>query len=110
VIPPARPNPRILRHAVAIGKRSGTFSQPLNLPGGTVIPPTGKSFTTFFTTIARWQDDRIVQEYVVFDPDMMAQTTWPGERSPDYTVSGVSAEASNEAGREARRRCRFFSS
>ena len=60
---------------VAIGKLSGTFTQPLTLPGGTVVPPTGQSFTTFFTTIARWQDDRMVEEYVLFDTqDIMKQT------------------------------------
>ncbi|HEY0933598.1 MAG TPA: ester cyclase [Trebonia sp.] len=60
---------------VALGKLSGTFTQPLTLPDGTVIQPTGKAFLTFFTTIARWQDDRMVQEYVLFDPmDIMAQT------------------------------------
>ena len=60
---------------VAIGKLSGTFSQPLTLPDGTVVQPTGKSFTTFFTTIARWQNDQMVSEYVLFDPrEIMAQT------------------------------------
>ncbi len=38
---------------VAIGKISGTFTQPLTLPYGPVFEPTGKSFITFFTTIAR---------------------------------------------------------
>ena len=60
---------------VAIGKLSGTFTAPLTLPDGTVVQPTGKAFLTFFTTIARWQDDRMVNEYVLFDPqDIMAQT------------------------------------
>jgi SnoaL-like polyketide cyclase len=60
---------------VALGKLSGTFTQPLTLPDGTVVEPTGKAFTTFFTTIARWQDEQMVQEYVLFDAqDIMAQT------------------------------------
>lgn len=59
---------------VALGKLSGTFTQPMDLPGGGVIPPTGKSFTSFFTTIARWQDERMVDEYVLFDQqDIMRQ-------------------------------------
>lgn len=52
---------------VAIGKLSGTFTQPLTMPGGPTVQPTGKSFTTFFTTIARWQNDQMVAEYVLFD-------------------------------------------
>ncbi len=59
---------------VALGKLSGTFTQPLTMPDKTVIPPTGKSFTTFFTTIARWQNDQMVDEYVLFDQmDIMKQ-------------------------------------
>lgn len=59
---------------VALGKLSGTFTQPLNLPDGTTVPPTGKSFLTFFTTIARWQDEQMIDEYVLFDQqDIMAQ-------------------------------------
>ncbi len=60
---------------VALGKLSGTFTQPLTLPDGTVVEPTGKAFTTFFTTIARWENDQLEDEYVLFDPqDIMAQT------------------------------------
>ena len=59
---------------VALGKLSGTFTQPLTLPDGTIVPPTGKSFTTFFTTIAHWKNEQMIQEYVLFDPqDIMAQ-------------------------------------
>jgi hypothetical protein len=40
-----------------------------------VAGATGKTFTTFFTTIARWQHDQLVDEYVLFDPqDITAQT------------------------------------
>lgn len=59
---------------VAIGKLSGTFTNELTLPDGTVVPPTNKAFTTFFTTIARWQNEQMVAEYVLFDPrDIMQQ-------------------------------------
>ncbi|MBV9809194.1 MAG: ester cyclase [Solirubrobacterales bacterium] len=57
-----------------LGKLSGTFTQPLTFPDGTVIEPTGKAFTTFFCTIARWQNDLMVEEFVLFDPrDLMSQ-------------------------------------
>ncbi len=59
---------------VALGKLSGTFTQPMTVPGGTVIPPTGKAFTSFFTTIAHWRNERMVDEYVLFDQqDIMRQ-------------------------------------
>lgn len=59
---------------VAIGKLSGTFTGILTLPDGTEIKPTGKPFLTFFTTIARWQQDAMVNEYVLFDQqDIMKQ-------------------------------------
>ena len=46
----------------------------MTLPNGPVVQPTGKSFTSFFTTIARWQNEQMVDEYVLFDvQDMMAQ-------------------------------------
>ena len=49
--------------------------QPLTLPDGTVVEPTGRAFETFFTTIARWQNDQLVDEFVLFDPqDIMIQT------------------------------------
>ena len=46
---------------------SGTFTGPLELPDGSVIDPTGKSFEVMFSTIARWVDGRIVEEYLKFD-------------------------------------------
>ena len=46
---------------------TGTFTGPLELPDGTVIQPTGKSFEVMFSTIARWRDGRIVEEYLKYD-------------------------------------------
>lgn len=46
---------------------SGTFTGPLELPDGTVVQPTGKSFAVMFSTIARWHDGRIVEEYLKYD-------------------------------------------
>ena len=65
---------------VAIGKLSGTFTQQLKFPDGTVIEPTGKSFLSFFTTIARWQNEQMVTEYVLYDmQDIMKQLGVGGE-------------------------------
>jgi hypothetical protein len=46
---------------------TGTFREPLELPDGTVIEPTGKSFDVMFSTIARWRDGKIVEEYLMYD-------------------------------------------
>ncbi len=40
--------------------------------------PTGKAFTTFFTPIARWQNEQMVDEYVLFEQrEIMAQILKP---------------------------------
>jgi len=46
---------------------TGTFTGPLELPDGNVIEPTGKSFEVMFSTIARWQGGKIVEEYLKYD-------------------------------------------
>jgi predicted ester cyclase len=46
---------------------TGTFTGPLELPDGRVIEPTGKSFEVMFSTIARWRDGKIVEEYLKYD-------------------------------------------
>lgn len=46
---------------------TGTFSGPLELPDGTVIQPTGKSFDLYFSTAARWRNGKIVEEYLFYD-------------------------------------------
>jgi hypothetical protein len=46
---------------------TGTFTGPDPLLDGTVIEPTGKSFEVVFSTIARWRDGKIVEEYLVYD-------------------------------------------
>ena len=59
---------------VAMGRVSGTFTKPMQMPDGKTIQPTGKTFETFFTTIAKWKNDQIVEEYVMLDPqDIMKQ-------------------------------------
>ena len=59
---------------VAMGRVSGTFTKPMQMPDGKTIEPTGKTFETFFTTIAKWKNDQIVEEYVMLDPqDIMKQ-------------------------------------
>ena len=46
---------------------TGTFLNPMELPDGTVIEPTGESFEVRIVTLAKWHDGRIVEEYLIWD-------------------------------------------
>jgi ketosteroid isomerase-like protein len=50
-----------------VTQMTGTFTGRLELPDGTVIEPTGKSFDLSFSTLARWRDGKIVEEYLKYD-------------------------------------------
>lgn len=53
---------------------TGTFLNPMELPDGTIIEPTGKSFEVTIVTLAYWEDGRIVEEYLMWDnEDWMRQ-------------------------------------
>jgi predicted ester cyclase len=55
------------------GKVRGTFTGELVLPDGKVIPGTGKAFDLVMTTIARWQDGMMMEEWVFWDSALMNQ-------------------------------------
>lgn len=57
----------------AISKMTGTFTGELIGPDGTPVPPTGKAFDVPFTTVARWQEGRIVEEWVFWDHPQLLQ-------------------------------------
>jgi hypothetical protein len=46
---------------------TGTFTAPLELPDGTTIQPTGKSFDVLYSTTAKWNNGKIVEEYLFYD-------------------------------------------
>lgn len=46
---------------------TGTFSAPMKLQNGTVIPPTGKKFSIRIVTLVRWENGRIAEEYLFWD-------------------------------------------
>ena len=50
-----------------LSSASGTFIEPMKLRDGTVIEPTGKSFVLKAITLARWEDGRILEEYIYWD-------------------------------------------
>lgn len=45
----------------------GKWVKPLTLPDGTVKQPTGKKVRLKIATIARWENGRIVEEYLFWD-------------------------------------------
>jgi hypothetical protein len=46
---------------------TGPFTAPLELPDGTTIQPTGKSFDVLYSTTAKWDNGKIVDEYLFYD-------------------------------------------
>jgi len=56
-----------------IARVSGTFTGELVRPDGTVIQGTGKFFEVALTTTARWEDDQMVEEWVFWDTQLMAE-------------------------------------
>ena len=46
---------------------TGTMTGPMKGSGGSEIPPTGKSFEVDFCTVARWDDEQIVEENLFYD-------------------------------------------
>ena len=77
------PDFKINEHPIGFGQgnwtaglsiSTGTFLNPMKLPDGAVIEPTGKSFEISIVTLAKWQDGRIVEEYLMWDnEDWMRQ-------------------------------------
>ena len=70
------PDYRINDHLIKFGSgdwtaglssSTGTFTQPMKLRDGTVIQPTGKSFELKAITLARWENGRIMEEYIFWD-------------------------------------------
>ncbi|WP_395842106.1 ester cyclase [Archangium violaceum] len=70
------PDTRILVHPIkfgtgewtsVIGEMEGTFTQPMPLPDGSSIAPTGKPFKLTMNTVGRWKDGVMVEEYLFWD-------------------------------------------
>jgi len=56
-----------------ISKMTGTFTGEMIGPDGTTVPPTGKSFEVKFTTIGKWQQSRLVEEWVFWDQPLLLE-------------------------------------
>lgn len=71
------PDTKVLQHPVKIAKGNltavvgigaGTFTQPLPLPDGTAIPPTGKRMQFGMVTVGRWnRRGTMDEEFLFFD-------------------------------------------
>lgn len=70
------PDSRISSHDIAFGSGEwtatagfveATFSEPMKLPDGKDILPTGKKVKVPIATLARWKDGCIIQEHLFFD-------------------------------------------
>lgn len=70
------PDTRVTSHPIKFGSGEwtastgileGTFSEPMSLSDGRTIPATGKSFNVTMVTIARWNESKIVEEYLFWD-------------------------------------------
>lgn len=70
------PDTRIRQHPVriasgewtsVIGVMEGTFTRPMTTPDGRVIQPTGRSFRLPMSTVSRWRDGVMVEEYLFWD-------------------------------------------
>ncbi len=76
------PDTRILSHpikfgvgdmTVVTGVFEGTFTEPLPLPDGSSIPPTGKAFKMPMATIGIWTDGVMTEEHLFWDNQTYAR-------------------------------------
>jgi predicted ester cyclase len=70
------PDTRIETHPVkiasaewtsVIGVIQGTFTQPMPMPDGKTIPPTGKKFKFQMCTVGHWKNGTMDEEYLFWD-------------------------------------------
>ena len=70
------PDTRIEQHPVKIasdnwtsvvGVIEGTFTEPMSLPDGSFLPPTGKSFKLTMATVGYWENGVMTEEYLFWD-------------------------------------------
>ena len=70
------PDTRIEQHPIKIasgnwtsvvGIIEGTFTEPMPLPDGNSIPPTGKPFKLTMATVGHWENGVMTEEYLFWD-------------------------------------------
>lgn len=70
------PDTKIVSHPVkfgsgnwttVIGIMEGTFTEPMPMPDGSMIPPTGKKFSLSVCTVGHWEGGKLTEEYLFWD-------------------------------------------
>ncbi|MDT4904803.1 MAG: hypothetical protein QOH52_2819 [Pseudonocardiales bacterium] len=56
-----------------VTRTTGTFTGEMVLPGGTVIPPTGKAFDLDFGQTSKWQGDQLIAISAFWDSALQAK-------------------------------------
>lgn len=54
-------------YTCSIARFRGTMKGPMKAPDGSIIQPTGKSFDLDFYTVAKWDNEQIVEENLMYD-------------------------------------------
>lgn len=54
-------------YTAVTGLMEGTFTEPMPLPDGTMVQPTGKAFSLPMATIGRWEDGVMQEEWLYWD-------------------------------------------
>jgi len=74
------PDTRITDHTVRVangdwtavtGIMEGTFTQPMTMPDGKNIPPTGKRYSLPVATFAHWKDRVMDEKHIYYDNDAL---------------------------------------
>jgi len=57
-----------------ITRTTGTFTRPMTLPDGKVIPPTGKAFDIAdFVQVVKFEGDRVIEIFAIWDSALFAR-------------------------------------
>ena len=60
-------------YTAVTGIETGTFTRPMPVAGGKVIPPTGKSFRMPMVTVAHWRGSTMDHEWLYWDGQAFMQ-------------------------------------
>jgi hypothetical protein len=60
-----------------VTRATGTFTGPMTLPDGTVIPPTGKPFDLEFGQTSKWDGDQLIVISAFWDAALQRQQIGP---------------------------------
>lgn len=66
-------------YTAVMGIMEGTFSRPMDVGGGKVIQPTGKQFKLAMTTIGRWENGVMKEEWLFWDNAAFMQQVGIGQ-------------------------------